>query len=72
MPRQDNEFVLLDAGANVDCKPLHLAQFAVMGNVYSREVLERKNPRVGILSTARRNQGQRTDLEALQLCDSSI
>jgi len=33
IPRQSNEFVLLDAGANVECKPFHLAQFAVMGSV---------------------------------------
>src|SRR5437660_4498931 len=49
MPRPDREFVLLDAGANIECKPLHLAHFAVMGSIYSREVLGRKNPRVGIL-----------------------
>jgi glycerol-3-phosphate acyltransferase PlsX len=41
IPRQGSEFVLLDAGANIECKPLHLAQFAVMGSVYSREVLGR-------------------------------
>jgi len=45
IPRQESEFVLLDAGANVECKPHHLAQFAVMGNVYSREVLKPKIPR---------------------------
>ena len=35
IPRPTNEFVLLDSGANVECKPFHLAQFAVMGSVYS-------------------------------------
>ena len=50
IPRQGSEFVLLDSGANIECKPVHLAQFAVMGSVYSREVLGRKRPRVGILS----------------------
>ena len=33
IPRQEHEFVLLDAGANIECKPIHLAQFAVMGSV---------------------------------------
>src|SRR5208283_1688716 len=42
IPRQESEFVLLDSGANVECKPLHLAQYAVMGSIYSREVLGRK------------------------------
>src|ERR1022692_3502911 len=50
IPTPDNEFVLLDAGANIECKPLHLAHFAVMGSIYSREILGYKNPRVGILS----------------------
>ncbi|GAB4320645.1 MAG: phosphate acyltransferase PlsX [Candidatus Sumerlaeia bacterium] len=42
--------VLLDVGANVDCKPQHLLQFAMMGTVFAREVLERANPRVGLLN----------------------
>ena len=42
--------VLLDVGANVDCKAEHLAQFAVMGSVYASEVLGVVNPRVGVMS----------------------
>lgn len=42
--------VLLDVGANVDCKPHNLAQFAVMGEIYARTVLKIENPRVGLLS----------------------
>src|SRR5437588_8595884 len=42
--------VLVDVGANVDCTPEMLAQFAVMGEIYSRQVLRRPHPRVGILS----------------------
>jgi glycerol-3-phosphate acyltransferase PlsX len=69
IPRLDNEFVLLDSGANVECKPLHLAQFAVMGSVYSREVLKRKNPRVGILSIGSEDsKGNDLTLEAFRLC----
>jgi glycerol-3-phosphate acyltransferase PlsX len=69
IPRQGNEFVLLDAGANIECKPFHLAQFAVMGNIYSREVLKRKNPRVGILSIGTEDsKGNELTLEAFQLC----
>ncbi|HTX21312.1 MAG TPA: phosphate acyltransferase PlsX [Candidatus Aquilonibacter sp.] len=69
IPRQGNEFVLLDAGANVECKPFHLAQFAVMGNVYSREVLGRKNPRVGVLSVGTEDsKGNELSLAAFQLC----
>ena len=42
--------VLVDVGANVDCSPRMLAQFAVMGEIYSRVILHRENPRVGLLS----------------------
>jgi glycerol-3-phosphate acyltransferase PlsX len=42
--------LLLDAGANVDCKPRHLFEFAVMGSVYLREVMDIQNPRVGLLN----------------------
>jgi glycerol-3-phosphate acyltransferase PlsX len=45
-----NPVVLVDVGANVDCTPEMLAQFAVMGQIYSRQILHQPNPRVGILS----------------------
>ena len=69
MPRHESEFVLVDAGANVECKPFHLAQFAVMGNAYSREALKRKNPRVGVLSNGTEDsKGNELTLEAFRLC----
>lgn len=42
--------VVVDVGANVNCSPVMLAQFAVMGEIYSRIILRRPRPRVGILS----------------------
>ncbi len=42
--------VLLDVGANVDCRPHHLEQFAVMGEVYYRVIFGVEEPRVGLLS----------------------
>ena len=45
-----NPSILLDVGANVDCKPQNLEQFAVMGEMYARSVLKINRPRVGILS----------------------
>jgi glycerol-3-phosphate acyltransferase PlsX len=50
MPTETHLFLLIDAGANVDSEPKHLLQFGIMGAVYSREVLGRKNPRVGLMS----------------------
>ena len=45
-----NPCVLLDVGANVDCKPHNLQKFAVMGEIYARTVLKIDEPRVGLLS----------------------
>ena len=45
-----NPCVLLDVGANVDCKAQNLEQFAVMGEMYARSVLKIVQPRVGLLS----------------------
>jgi glycerol-3-phosphate acyltransferase PlsX len=42
--------VVVDVGANVDCSPRMLAQFAVMGEIYSSIILRRPKPRVGLLS----------------------
>ncbi|MEW6413590.1 MAG: phosphate acyltransferase PlsX [Candidatus Zixiibacteriota bacterium] len=42
--------VVLDAGANADCKPQHLSQFAVMGSVYASVVSKIEHPRVGLIS----------------------
>jgi glycerol-3-phosphate acyltransferase PlsX len=69
MPSGHGEFVLLDAGANHECKPWHFVQFAVMGSIYSRELLGRKNPRVGILSNGtEETKGTELTREAARLC----
>jgi phosphate acyltransferase len=48
--RSGKTVVLLDAGANVDCEPHQLLEFAVMGQCYARQVLEVSDPTVGLLS----------------------
>ena len=53
--------VLLDVGANVDCKPHNLEQFAVMGEMYARSVLKISRPRVGLLSIGE-EEGKGNDL----------
>jgi len=50
VPTTGGPTLLIDAGANTEVKPIHLAQFAVMGSVYSRRVRNIARPRVGILS----------------------
>jgi glycerol-3-phosphate acyltransferase PlsX len=69
LPTPQKCFLLLDAGANAECKPVHLAQFAIMGSVYSREILGSANPRVGILSNGKEEtKGNDLMREALELC----
>jgi len=54
----ESKVVILDVGANVDCRPEHLFQFAVMGSIYAYKVLKRRKPRVGLLSIgAEENKG---------------
>ena len=50
IPLADSKFVLIDAGANADCKPQYLAQFAMMGKVYSENILGVADPRIGIVN----------------------
>lgn len=50
LPTARDPCLLLDAGANVDCKPHHLVQFAHLGSIYARDALGRKRPRVALLN----------------------
>ena len=50
LPNRRGQTVLLDAGANVDVGPENLLQFAIMGNIYAREILGIQRPRVGLLN----------------------
>lgn len=53
--------ILLDIGANADCKPQWLLQFAVMGSIYAQSALGHKNPRLGLLSNGE-EEGKGNDL----------
>lgn len=50
VPTLKGAAVILDVGANVDCKPHHLWQFAVMGHIYAHKILGIENPRIGLMS----------------------
>ena len=49
-PSKKGKVLLIDMGANVDCKPKHLVQFAKMGTIYSQYVLHVNNPKVGLVN----------------------
>lgn len=50
MPGRSAPFMVIDCGANVDCKPNNLLQFAIMGKVYFENILDVKNPSIGLVN----------------------
>jgi len=69
IPGPAHAFVLLDSGANAESRPTHLLHYAVMGSVYSREVLGCQKPRVGLLCNGTEdNKGTELTQQAFQLC----
>ena len=72
IPTLHGSAVLLDAGANVECRPQHLVQFAAMGRVYARLLLDVEEPRVGLLSIGEEaSKGNELTRDAHQLLRSS-
>ncbi len=68
MPTIKGFCIILDVGANVDCKPNHLLQFAIMGEVYAKYLLKNPNPRVGLLSIGEeKTKGNELTKEAFKL-----
>jgi phosphate acyltransferase len=68
LPALGKPCLLLDAGANVDCRPNHLREFGVMGSIYVSAMLNVDKPRVGILSIGEEdNKGNEASLEAAKL-----
>jgi glycerol-3-phosphate acyltransferase PlsX len=68
IPADSGAVVLLDGGANTDCAPEMLAQFAVMGDVYAKAVLGIESPRVGLLNNgAEAHKGNAAAREAYRL-----
>ena len=69
IPTPQHYFVLLDSGANIECKPIHLAHYAIMGSIYSHQILGCNHPRVGILSVGTEDtKGNELTLQAFKLC----
>lgn len=72
LPTVGGPFVLCDAGANVDCRPEWIAQFALMGDAYAKVALGVARPRVGIVSIGEeRSKGNQQTLEAAALLDTA-
>jgi glycerol-3-phosphate acyltransferase PlsX len=72
LPAQPRPSVLLDAGANADARAEHLLQFAQMGSIFSRELLDVPNPEVRLLSIGEEDEkGNALTLEAHALLRAS-
>jgi glycerol-3-phosphate acyltransferase PlsX len=72
MPTQKTPFILIDAGANTDCEPRFLQQFAVMGTIYAQEILGRADPVVGLMSIGGEDtKGNELSRAAFQLLSKS-
>jgi phosphate acyltransferase len=68
IPAREGPSVLLDAGANADARPEHLAQFAHMGSVFSEALLDVSNPEVRLLSIGEEDEkGNQLTIEAHRL-----
>jgi len=68
LPSEKGFTVLLDVGANIDCKPQHLLQFGMMGYLYARKILGLENPMVGLLSNGEEpTKGNEATLAAFPL-----
>lgn len=68
LPNEKGNFMLMDAGANVDCRPEMIVQFAIMGSCYMEKILGIKNPRVGLVNVgAEDTKGREIELEAYKL-----
>lgn len=72
IPTRNRPAVLVDSGANVECRPAHLLQFAVMGGMYARVAFGVDRPRVGLLSIGEEEtKGNELTREAHQLLKAS-
>jgi glycerol-3-phosphate acyltransferase PlsX len=72
LPTSRRPTLLLDAGANVDCKPRHLLQFAHLGKVYAQDLMGVEDPRIGLLNVGEEEEkGNELALESHRLLKAS-
>ena len=74
VPNLRDQTIVLDVGGTVDCKPIHLVQFALMGSVFSAQMFEKKSPKVGLLSNGEEESkgNELTRLANLKLKETSL
>lgn len=72
LPADKGSFILIDAGANTECRPEMLVQFAIMGSAYMERVMGIKNPKVALLNIgAEETKGRELETETYKLLQHS-
>ncbi len=72
LPTAEDPVLLLDAGANVDCKPHHVLQFAQLGKIYAQDLMGLASPRVGLLNVGEEEgKGNELAVESYRLLSES-
>ncbi|MEJ2052625.1 MAG: phosphate acyltransferase PlsX [Calditrichaceae bacterium] len=73
LPSENGLVFIIDVGANVDTKPMHLLQFALMGNIFVREVFNQKQPSIGLLNIGEEDsKGNEVTRHAYHLCKEHL
>jgi glycerol-3-phosphate acyltransferase PlsX len=71
-PTRKGKCIVLDIGANADCRPEFLLQFAIMGNIYAQKVLNNPKPKIGLLSNGEEaGKGNELVKETFKLLEAS-
>jgi glycerol-3-phosphate acyltransferase PlsX len=72
VPTRKEPCILLDVGANVDCRPQHLVHFAVMGKVFAEKVFQRENAKIGLLNIGEeKTKGNELTLQTYELLEKA-
>ncbi|MEJ2635893.1 MAG: phosphate acyltransferase PlsX [Calditrichia bacterium] len=73
LPTEGGVVLLIDVGANADCKPQHLVQFGIMGSIFINFIYRVKNPRIGLLSIGEeKTKGNELVLSAYEMMASQV
>lgn len=72
VPGKNNKFMIIDCGANSECKPVNIIQFAFMGKIYFENVLNKKNPSIGLINIGKEEEkGTELTKDSYKLLKSS-
>jgi glycerol-3-phosphate acyltransferase PlsX len=72
MPGRNNSFMIIDCGANAECKPNNLLQFGIMGKIYMESIMSMKNPSIGLVNIgAEEEKGNELTKAAYKLLKAS-